>query len=141
MILVGIDIGKNKHTFSIINKSSGEILLSPSDFSNNLEGFLFLIQKLNNYTKSELLIGMEDTGHYHFALLKFLLDKKYQVALINPVTTNLTRKLQGGITKTDKLDTLTICDVLSSSQRVKPKRLDFSRFPAVPRMRQRWRRR
>lgn len=66
---------------------------------------------------------MEDTGHYHFALLKFLLDKKYQVALINPVTTNLTRKLQGGITKTDKLDTLTICDVLSSSQRVKSYRI------------------
>ena len=108
MILVGIDIGKNKHTFSIINKSSGEILLSPSDFSNNLEGFLFLIQKLNNYTKSELLIGMEDTGHYHFALLKYLLDRRYTVALINPTTTDLTRKLQGGITKNDHLDSLTI---------------------------------
>ncbi len=46
MILVGIDIGKNKHTFSIIDKNSGEILLSPSDFSNNLKGFLFLIQKI-----------------------------------------------------------------------------------------------
>ena len=116
MILVGIDIGKNKHTFSIIDKNSGEILLSPSDFSNNLEGFLFLIQKLNNYTKSELLIGMEDTGHYHFALLKYLLDRRYTVALINPTTTDLTRKLQGGITKNDHLDSLTIWDVISSKQ-------------------------
>lgn len=123
MILVGIDIGKNKHTFSIINKSSGEILLSPSDFSNNLEGFLFLIQKLNNYTKSELLIGMEDTGHYHFALLKYLLDRRYTVALINPTTTDLTRKLQGGITKNDPLDSLTICDVISSNHRNKPYRV------------------
>ena len=120
MILVGIDIGKNKHTFSIINKSSGEILLSPSDFSNNLEGFLFLIQKLNNYTKSELLIGMEDTGHYHFALLKYLLDRRYTVALINPTTTDLTRKLQGGITKNDHLETLTNRDVISSNRRNKP---------------------
>ena len=123
MILVGIDIGKNKHTFSIINKSSGEILLSPSDFSNNLEGFLFLIQKLNNYTKSELLIGMEDTGHYHFALLKYLLDRRYTVALINPTTTDLTRKLQGGITKNDHLDSLTIWDVISSNHRNKPYRV------------------
>ena len=123
MILVGIDIGKNKHTFSIIDKNSGEILLSPSDFSNNLEGFLFLIQKLNNYTKSELLIGMEDTGHYHFALLKYLLDRRYTVALINPTTTDLTRKLQGGITKNDPLDSLTICDVISSNHRNKPYRV------------------
>ena len=123
MILVGIDIGKNKHTFSIIDKNSGEILLSPSDFSNNLKGFLFLIQKLSSYTKSELLIGMEDTGHYHFALLKYLLDRRYTVALINPTTTDLTRKLQGGITKNDPLDSLTICDVISFNHRNKPYRV------------------
>ena len=123
MILVGIDIGKNKHTFSIIDKNSGEILLSPSDFSNNLKGFLFLIQKLSSYTKSELLIGMEDTGHYHFALLKYLPDRRYTVALINPTTTDLTRKLQGGITKNDPLDSLTICDVISSNHRNKPYRV------------------
>ena len=103
MILVGIDIGKNKHTFSIINKSSGEILLSPSDFSNNLEGFLFLIQKLNNYTKSELLIGMEDTGHYHFALLKYLLDRRYTVALINPQPLILQENYKAVLLKTTLL--------------------------------------
>lgn len=51
---------------------------------------------------------MEDTGHYHFALLKYLLDIRYTAALINPTTTDLTRKLQGGITKNDPLDSLTI---------------------------------
>ena len=99
MILVGIDIGKNKHTFSIIDKGTGEILLNPSVFDNNQNGFRFLIEKLSDYAKSELLIGMEDTGHYHFALLKYLLDNRYTVALINPTTTDLTRKIQGGITK------------------------------------------
>lgn len=123
MILVGIDIGKNKHTFSIIEKYSGEILSPPSDFGNNQNGFLFLIKKLDSYAKSELLIGMEDTGHYHFALLKYLLDSRYTVALINPTTTDLTRKIQGGITKNDPLDSLTICDVISSNQRKKPYRV------------------
>ncbi len=70
-----------------------------------------------------ILIGMEDTGHYHFALLKNLLDNHYSVALINPVTTDLTRKLQGGISKNDNLDSLTICDVISSSSRKKPYRI------------------
>ena len=103
MILVGIDIGKNKHTFSVIDKETGEILLKPSVFDNNQNGFLLLIKKLSAYNKSKLLIGMEDTGHYHFALLKYLLDRRYTVALINPTTTDLTRKIQGGITKTIRL--------------------------------------
>ena len=123
MILVGIDIGKNKHTFSIIDKGTGEILSSPAVFDNNQIGFLYLIKKLSNYAKSELLIGMEDTGHYHFALLKYLLDNRYTVALINPTTTDLTRKIQGGITKNDTLDSITICDVISSNHRKKPYRI------------------
>lgn len=66
---------------------------------------------------------MEDTGHYHFALLKYLLDNRYTAALINPTTTDLTRKIQGGITKNDTLDSITICDVISSNQRKKPYRI------------------
>ena len=129
MILVGIDIGKNQHTFSIIDKETGEILSNPSVFNNNQEGFLLLIKKLSGYAKHELLIGMEDTGHYHFALLKYLLDSHYTVALINPTTTDLTRKLQGGITKNDPLDSLTICDVIGSNQRKKPYRItNVNRF-------------
>ena len=123
VILVGIDIGKNQHTFSIIDKGTGEILLNPSVFDNNQKGFQVLIENLTDYAKTELLIGMEDTGHYHFALLKYLLDNRYTVALINPTTTDLTRKLQGGITKNDTLDSITICDVISSNQRKKPYRV------------------
>ena len=123
MILVGIDIGKNKHTFSIIDRGTGEILLNPSAFDNNQNGFLLLIKQLKAYDKADILIGMEDTGHYHFAMLKYLLDSRYTVALINPTTTDLTRKLQGGITKNDPLDSLTICDVIGSNQRKKPYRV------------------
>ena len=123
MILVGIDIGKTKHTFSIIDKGTGEILFNPSVFENNQNGFLLLIKQLKSYNKADILIGMEDTGHYHFALLKYLLDSRYTVALINPTTTDLTRKIQGGITKNDPLDSLTICDIISSNQRKKPYRI------------------
>lgn len=123
MILVGIDIGKTKHTFSIIDRGTGEILLNPSVFDNNQNGFLSLIKQLSGYDKADILIGMEDTGHYHFALLKYLLDSRYSVALINPTTTDLTRKIQGGITKNDPLDSLTICDVIASNQRKKPYRV------------------
>ena len=105
MKLIGIDIGKNKHFFCIMDQQTGEIISQSVSFSNDKEGFYFLIQKIKSYSKDSVLIGMEDTGHYHFALLKYLLDLQYTVALINPKTTDFNRKMQGGITKNDKLDT------------------------------------
>ena len=123
MKLVGIDIGKNNHFFSILDNETGEVLVHPVSFANNKNGFDFLIQKLKPYSKDSILIGMEDTGHYHFPLLKYLLKMEYTVALINPKTTDLNRKMQGGITKNDKLDTLTICDVLDTPERKKQYRI------------------
>ena len=123
MILIGIDIGKLSHTFTIVNSEDGEALVEPTNFKNSKEGFDFLYDKMNSYKKENILIGMEDTGHYHFALLKDLLTKHFNVALINPVVTDMTRKLQGGITKNDPLDSQTICDVIGSNSRKKPYRI------------------
>ena len=123
MFLVGIDIGKLKHSFCLIEKGTGEILVEPKFFKNDKSGFNELLSSFKDIPQKDILIGMEDTGHYHFALLKFLLDLHYQVALINPVATDCTRRMQGGISKNDKLDTLTICDVLASNQRVKSYRI------------------
>ena len=129
MILVGIDVGKNSHYFTIVNKQDGEVLLEPSKFNNDLDGFNLLLSSIKSYKKDDVLIGMEDTGHYHFALMKYLLDKQYTVALINPVTTDLTRRASGSVSKTDKLDTLTICDLLASNNRYKPYRISkINRF-------------
>ena len=123
MILVGIDIGKNSHYFCVINREDGEVLVDPTSFKNDQKGFGLFIQALQPFDKTSILIGIEDTGHYHFALLRYLLSKEFNVALINPVATDMTRKMQGGISKNDKLDTLTICDVLSSSNRKKSYRI------------------
>jgi transposase len=129
MILVGIDIGKNSHYFTVVRKEDGEVLLEPSKIDNDHEGFESLLKSITPYRKEDILFGMEDTGHYHFALLKYLLDRKLRVALINPLITDFTRKANGGISKTDKLDTLTICDVLSSNRQKKPYRIfKVSRF-------------
>lgn len=129
MYLIGIDIGKFKHAFTIQSKETGDVLVPPNFFTNNKEGFAQLMKSVNRYPKKQILIGMEDTGHYHLALLKYLLDRQYSVALINPVTTDFARKLSGSVTKTDKLDTGTICDVLASNQKKKPYRISkFSSF-------------
>ena len=123
MFFVGIDIGKLSHMFCILDASNNEVIVKPVSFKNDKLGFDFLMNQLKSYPKDHLLIGMEDTGHYHFTLLKFLLDSGFSVALINPVTTDLTRKIQLSSTKDDDLDTLTICDVLASNQRRKGYRI------------------
>ncbi len=123
MKLVGIDIGKNRHFFCVMDKDTAELLVKPVSFPNNKESFEFLINKLKPNSKNSILISIEDTDHYHFALLKYLLDKQFTVALINPKTTDFTRKRQGSIAKNDKLDTLTICDVLDTPERKKQYRI------------------
>ena len=129
MILAGIDIGKDSHFFSLVRKEDGEVLAQPRKFANTSEGFKTLTDSFIPYDKESILIGMEDTGHYHFVLLKYLLDRKFNVALINPTATDFTRKANGSISKNDRLDTLTICDVLSSNKPKKPYRISkFSSF-------------
>ncbi len=123
MFLVGIDIGKLSHVFCIMDLTTGEFLVEPVSFKNNKQGFDLLINKIKSFPEKNVLIGMEDTGHYHFNLLKFLLDAGHTVALINPVTTDMTRKMQLGATKDDNLDAQLICDILASNQRRKGYRI------------------
>ena len=76
-------------------------------------GFQKLYIELNKYAKDELLIGMEDTGHYNFDIETILLAKGYKVALINPITTKNLRKAALKSVKTDKEDAILITQKLS----------------------------
>ena len=51
MKLVGIDVGKNSHHFCVMDKETGEFNVTPTSFSNNKEGFDFLINSLKPYSK------------------------------------------------------------------------------------------
>ena len=63
MIYVGIDIAKRKH-FAAAMTADGEVLIQPFAFTNDSEGFSFLISKLKTFEKDHLLIGLESTSHY-----------------------------------------------------------------------------
>lgn len=54
MKLIGIDIGKNKHFFCIMDKDSGEIVSQPASFSNDKEGFDFLLQNIQKILYSSV---------------------------------------------------------------------------------------
>lgn len=118
MILVGIDVAKNKHDCLIIN-SNGEVLANSFSIPNSLEGFLILYNKIMSFSKNtaEIKIGLEATGHYSINISAFLLNKNLPVFIINPLHTSLYRKSQSfRKTKTDKADTFTICSMLQTQK-------------------------
>lgn len=118
MILVGIDVAKNKHDCLITN-SDGEILANSFSIPNSLEGFQTLSSKILSCSTndSKIKIGLEATGHYSNNISEFLLNKNFPVFIINPLHTNLYRKSQSfRKTKTDKLDTHTICSMLQTQK-------------------------
>lgn len=112
MKLVGIDIAKYEHAAYIMDTSTGKSLCDSFFFKNNNEGFQKLHAELNKYSKDEILIGMEDTGHYNFTIQSNLLTEGYKVALINPITTKNLRKASLKSVKTDKTDAILITKAL-----------------------------
>lgn len=122
MILVGIDVAKDKHDCFIMN-SDGEILAKAFTFHNSKEGFAFLYEKICAVSNAsdKIKVGLEATGHYSYNLLGFLLDKGLTTFVINPLHTNLYRKsLSLRKTKTDKVDSKTIAMMLLSEISLKP---------------------
>lgn len=121
MILVGIDVSKDKHDCFIVN-SDGEILFDSFTILNNMEGFDDLLEKIKSCSKdfSKIKVGLEATGHYSYNLLGYLLNKGLPTFVINPLHTNLFRKsLILRQTKTDKIDSHTIATMLMSNVNLK----------------------
>ena len=121
MIVVGIDVAKDKHDCFVMN-SEGEVLFNPFVIQNNREGFDSLYEKIcsvaNDFTKVK--VGLEATGHYSYNILGYLLDKGFPTYVINPLHTNLYRKsLSLRKTKTDKVDAHTIAAMLLSDVNLK----------------------
>ena len=122
MILVGIDVAKNKHDCFIMN-SEGEVLADVFTIENNFEGFDLLYSKICSFSNdfSNIKVGLEATGHYSYNILGFLFDRNIPIFLINPLHTSLFRKsLSLRKTKTDKVDCRTIAYLLLSDANLNP---------------------
>ena len=115
MYYVGIDVAKQTHYAAVMN-SDGEILVSPFPFSNNHTGFQLLLDNLSEFSKEEILIGMESTAHYAENLTCFLYSRDFNVCIINPIQTSTLRKTNIRKTKTDSVDTYLIIKALIMNQ-------------------------
>lgn len=122
VVSVGIDVSKDKHDCFIVN-SEGEVLADVFIIPNNMDGFHYLLQRIQDCTNTQdkIKVGLEATGHYSYNLLGFLLDNGLSTYVLNPLRTNLYRKsLSLRKTKTDRVDARTIASMLLSDAGLKP---------------------
>ena len=94
MFYIGIDIAKHNHEVSIID-DNGKALGKSFPISNSQKG----VDKFNAYlasfnvTSKNCVIGIESTGHYWINLFSFLVNSKFNVFIINPIQSDVLRKM------------------------------------------------
>jgi transposase len=81
----GIDIGKRHHAACLLDQQ-GNILVDALRFANDAEGFAKLQERLQQHCRSTpVLVGMEATGHYWYALHDQIGRWNYPRIVINPL--------------------------------------------------------
>jgi len=107
---VGIDIGKSKHDYAVVDEAGG--ILKTGEFPSNVTGFEKLVKVLSQFEAE--LIGMEATGHYWRNLWQALVQAGYACSLLNPTSTVYFRRMSLTKHKTDALDAVCIARYLST---------------------------
>jgi transposase len=98
----------------------GQIIVRSQSFSNDAAGFTRLLQRISEACQARemapqsLLVGMEATGHYWYALHEYLVRRGYTVVVLNPLQTAQQAKKGIRKRKTDKIDARTIATLLKN---------------------------
>ncbi|MDR1292766.1 MAG: IS110 family transposase [Clostridiales Family XIII bacterium] len=113
MYYCGIDIAKRKHEVSVIDEA-GHLLSKSFPIDNSADGaaVLFGFFSENGMDKSDVLIGMEATGHYWLSLYSYLTESGCDVKVINPITSDAFRKMYIRQTKNDSKDSFVIAQIM-----------------------------
>jgi transposase len=123
-LFCGIDIGKTRHVARIID-ADGETIMRPLSFTNDSTRFALLRQRLDETRRGKpLLIGMEATGHYWYALHEYLTapppaapgQQGHAVVVLNPLQTAEQSRKQIRKAKTDKRDARTIAMLMKNGE-------------------------
>ena len=106
MISVGIDVSKGKSTVCIM-KPGGEVLEPPFEMLHTIESILRLVSLINSY-EEETKVVLEDTGHYHWPVVTFLVENGIFVTTINALRMKKFCAQSIRKAKTDMIDSIRI---------------------------------
>ena len=114
MFYLGIDIAKNTHVASLMDEN-GKTIFKGFSFSNTTDGGKSLLDMIQRYSDfSNVIVGMEATGHYWLSIYSFLYDYNFHsIHVINPIQTDGWRKgTEIRKRKNDTIDSVLIADLI-----------------------------
>jgi transposase len=115
VLIVGVDIGKAFNAVGFMDKE-GNVLgscMKPYNSREGFEEFINLIDGLKaKHHLSDILIGMEPTGHYWRKLAYFAKDHGYEVRFVRTTALKHHREIdESSSAKSDRRDALTIANI------------------------------
>lgn len=114
MYYIGIDIAKKAHEVCFLDQN-GQVLDGNSfKIANTLSGVDKLQKMLDKYclTPENAQVGMEATGHYWLVLYSWLLEKGFDIKVINPIVTDALRNMRVRKVKNDRIDAEIVAKVI-----------------------------
>ncbi|MEW6408184.1 MAG: IS110 family transposase [Patescibacteria group bacterium] len=108
---VGIDVAKRQNVATISDLKANFQTFS---FSNNHCGVLELMKQISHLKNNQVILGVEATGIYHLPLCHSITNLGYKIKVINPLLTKRMAKATIRKTKTDKIDSKHIANMLKN---------------------------
>lgn len=120
-LIVGIDVGSETHYARAFDWRNFEYSRKPLEFSNTEEGFetfkAWVEDIARKHGKEVVLPGMEPTGHYWFALGKYLQDNDMRPVHVNPHHVKKSKELDdNNPNKNDRKDPKTIAALVNEGR-------------------------
>lgn len=123
-LVVGADIAKKVHVARAVDFRGIE-LGRDCVFHNNQEGLMRLASWMKalgqEHEKTDVMFGIEPTGHYWFPLAAFLKEQGIKVVVVNPYHVNRSKDIEDNSqTKSDYKDAKVIADLIRNGKYSEP---------------------
>lgn len=120
-LVIGIDVGSETHYARAFDWRNYEYTRKPLEFSNTESGFqmfkTWMEELAEKHGKTAVIPGMEPTGHYWFALGKFLQDNGMKPVHVNPHHVKKSKELDdNNPNKNDRKDPKTIAALVNEGR-------------------------
>ena len=98
MLILGCDIGSEMHYIRAIDIRGRELSKSAFAFENHSEGFQSALDWATKIAaineKTQIVMGLEPTGHYWFCLAIWMIAKGVSVVQVNPYAVKQTKEIE-----------------------------------------------
>lgn len=98
MLIVGCDIGSETHYIRAIDTRGRELSRGAFEFSNSSEGFAsakaWVLNLAAENDKKQIVLGLEPTGHYWFALAAWMVSNGISVVQVNPYAVKQSKEIE-----------------------------------------------